>query len=203
MSYTQYLADPALHTRFSVCLLGPPGYGKTPLAKSTAAYLAAAYQGKFYDTPPERCYFIQANSVDALRACQHVLKEWTPLFLDEFIPGDRQQSRLGENGLKILTDVPQGGTLRIMYGSLIFPAFCPRLFAANATSAEEWLDRLGTNPLHRDAVLKRTLFFTLDSPLVTQGTVREANLEELRAALPAGMQFLEQRGALHDRNRGI
>ena len=197
VSYEQFLSDPKLHLHYAACLLGSAGFGKTPLARSTAVYLAASYQAEFYQTPPARCYFIQANSIDCLRSCQLVLKSYVPLFIDEFEATDsRQQGILGPNSLKALCDVANGGTLRVRYGTIVIPENCPRIFAANVPTPDEWLQKLGSDPNHKPAILKRVLFFPVTEPMV-QAASQEASGDEadrqsaLRRALPAGRQFLE------------
>lgn len=173
ITYAEFLRDPELHLRFAACLLGAGGLGKTPLAKSTAVYLATAYQQMAYGTPPGRCYYIQANSVDTLRACGHLLKPYVPVFVDEFEASDvRQQGPLGENGLKVLCDVPEGGTLRVRFGSIVFPPSTPRLFAANCSSPDAWLRKLGADSVHLGAIKKRVAFFVVSKPLVAAGTKR-------------------------------
>lgn len=173
VTFAEFLRNPDLHLRFAACLLGAGGLGKTPLAKSTAVYLAMAYQQSAYNTPQGRCYYVQANSVDTLRACGHVLKSYVPIFVDEFEASDiRQQGPLGENGLKVLCDVPEGGTLRVRFGSIVFPPLAPRLFAANCSGPEGWLKRLGADPVHLGAIRKRVVFFNVSEPLVPAGTQR-------------------------------
>ena len=196
VTYAQYLADPELHLRYTACLLGPAAHGKTPLAKSSAISFAVAYQAMAYKTPANRCFYVQANSVDMLRCVQHFLKPFVPIFLDEFEAADvRQQGHLNENSLKVLCDVGEGGTVRVRYGSIVFPQQCPRLFAANCASPEAWLKRIGADPIHLEAIKKRTIFFSVSEPLVPSSAARRSAIEptRLRAALEGGRAFLRER----------
>lgn len=193
VSYAEYLRNPELHLRFAACLLGAGGLGKTPLAKSTAVYLATAYQQLAYGTPTGRCYYIQANSVDTLRACGHFFKPYIPIFIDEFQAADvRQQGPLGENGLKVLCDVPEGGTLRVRFGSIVFPQCCPRIFAANCATPEDWLQKLGSNEVHLGAIRKRVVFFRVGHRLVPDGVPRSLGPLDDPAVLQAALQQAQQ-----------
>ena len=193
VTYAEYLRNPQLHLRYAACLLGAGGLGKTPLAKSTAVYFATAYQQLAYGTPAGRCYYIQSNSVDTLRACGHLLKPYVPIFIDEFQAADvRQQGFLGENGVKVLCDVPEGGTLRVRFGSIVFPQCCPRLFAANCANPEDWLQKLGTNASHLGAIRKRVVFFRVLSRIVPVGAPRSLGALDDPAKLQAALQQAQQ-----------
>jgi hypothetical protein len=194
-NFEAYLRDPELHLRYSAVLLGRAGLGKTPLAISFCAYAAVAYQGHHFGTPAEKATFIVANTVDLLKECttSGQWRPYTPLFLDEFEAGDaRQQGLLGENTLKVLVDVMSGGTLRARYHDVAIPAACPRIFASNVGSKEEWLQGLGCHEEHRAAILKRTMFFHLTSsvlPVSLRGSAPSAIevTAALRASLDAAM----------------
>jgi hypothetical protein len=169
--------------------------GKTPLALSFCAYAAVAYQGHHYGTPAEKACFIVANTVDMLKECNSSgnWKAYTPLFLDEFDAADvRQQGLLGENSLKVLTDPTSGGTIRARYHDLAIPPLCPRIFASNLASSDEWLQNLGCHDEHKAAILKRTMFFMVRSsvmPMALRG-VAESAIEVtpgLMAALDASL----------------
>jgi hypothetical protein len=189
VSFAQFLRCPELHLRHAACLLGCGGLGKTPLAKSTAAYLATAYQRVAYNTPPGRCFYIQANTVDTLRACGHLLKSYVPVFIDEFEAADiRQQGILGENSLKVLCDVPDGGTLRVRFGSVMLPPLCPRLFAANCSVPEGWLHKLGADTAHAGAIRKRVIFFKVTHRLVPVGARRSLGPLDKPGKLDAALQ---------------
>ena len=186
ITYAEFLEDPELHLRFAAALLGPAARGKTPLAKSTAVYLALAYQQLVYKTSAARCFYVQANSIDTLRACGQLLKPYVPIFLDECEVADtRQQGALSENSVKVLCDVANGGTLRVRFGSIVFPPNCPRIFAANCDTAADWLEHLGSNPSHADAIQKRVIFFKVDRLLVPAGTARSSGLEDAAAVAAA------------------
>jgi hypothetical protein len=197
-NFEAYLRDPELHLRYSAVLLGRAGLGKTPLAISFCAYAAVAYQGHHYGTSADKATFIVANTVDLLKECttSGQWRPYTPLFLDEFEAGDaRQQGILGENTLKVLVDVMSGGTLRARYHDVAIPAACPRIFASNVGSKEEWLLGLGCHEEHRAAILKRTMFFHLTSsvlPLSLRGSAPSA-IEVtlgLRSALDAALSAM-------------
>jgi hypothetical protein len=54
---------------------------------------------------------------------------------------------------------------------------CPRVFASNVGSSEEWLQHLGCHEEHRAAILKRAMFFVLRSsvlPLALRGAEQSA-----------------------------
>jgi hypothetical protein len=197
-NFEAYLRQPELHLRYSAVLLGRAGLGKTPLAISFCAYAAAAYQGHHYGTPADKATFIVANTIDLLKECttSGQWRPYTPLFLDEFEAGDaRQQGILGENTLKVLVDVMSGGTLRARYHDVAIPAACPRIFASNVGSQDEWLQHLGCHPEHRAAILKRTMFFTVTSsvlPFALRGA-EHAAIEVtagLRSALDAALSAM-------------
>jgi hypothetical protein len=197
-NFAAFLKRPELHLRYSAVLLGPAGLGKTPLAISFCAYAAVAYQSHHYGTPADKACFIVANTIDRLKECTTSgnWKPYTPLFLDEFEAADvRQQGLLGENSLKILVDVMSGGTIRARYHDVAIPAACPRIFASNVGSSDEWLQHLGCHEEHRAAILKRTMFFPVRTsvlPVALRGSTQSAIevspglLASLEAAL-AGM----------------
>jgi hypothetical protein len=194
-NFEAYLRQPELHMRYSAVLLGRAGLGKTPLAISFCAYAAAAYQGHHYGTVAEKATFIVANTIDLLKECttSGQWRPYTPLFLDEFEAGDaRQQGILGENTLKVLVDVMSGGTLRARYHDVAIPPACPRIFASNVSSSDEWLQHLGCHPEHRAAILKRTMFFSVQSsvlPVALRGAEQTAIevTPGLRASLDAAL----------------
>jgi hypothetical protein len=168
-NFAAFLKNPELHLRYSAVLLGRAGLGKTPLAISFCAYAAVAYQGHHYGTPADKATFIVANTIDLLKECttSGQWRPYTPLFLDEFEAGDvRQQGLLGENSLKILVDVQSGGTLRARYHDVAIPPACPRIFASNVGSIDDWLLHLGVHEEHRAAILKRTMFFEVRANLL-------------------------------------
>jgi hypothetical protein len=155
-----------------------------------------SYQSKFYGTPAEKCYYLQGNTVDMLKEFNQggVLRSWTPIFLDEFEAADiRQQGLLGENSLKVLTDVWEGGSIRARYHDVVMPPRVPRVFAANVTSADEWLQGLGAHEQHRAAILKRVMFFHLTQsvmPADLRGAPQTVLDPSLAEALAAGHEFL-------------
>ncbi len=109
-----------------------------------------------------------------------------PIFLDECEVADtRQQGGLSENSVKVLCDVANGGTLRVRFGSIVFPPNCPRIFAANCNSPEDWLQTSGSNPAHVEAIRKRVIFFKVDRLLVPAGTARSSGLEDAAAVAAA------------------
>ncbi len=78
-----------------------------------------------------------------------------------------------------------GGTLRVRLGSIVFPPNCPRIFAANCSNAEDWLENLGSNRSHTDAIQKRVIFFKVDRLLVPAGAARSSGLEDAAAVTAA------------------
>ena len=96
-----------------------------------------------------------------------------------------QQGALSENSVKVLCDVANGGTLRVRFGSIVFPPNCPRIFAANCSTAADWLEKLGSNPTHADAIEKRVIFFKVDRLLVPAGMARSSGLEDAAAVAAA------------------
>jgi hypothetical protein len=194
-NFAAYLRQPELHLRYSAVLLGRAGLGKTPLAISFCAFAAVAYQSHHYGTAPDKATFIVANTIDLLKECttSGQWRPYTPLFLDEFEAGDvRQQGLLGENSLKILVDVQSGGTMRARYHDVAIPPACPRIFASNVGSSDEWLQHLGCHEEHRAAILKRTMFFRVTTsvlPLALRGAAQSAIevTPGLRAALDASL----------------
>jgi hypothetical protein len=194
-NFAAFLKNPELHLRYSAVLLGPAGTGKTPLAISFCSYAAVAYQSHHYGTPSDKATFIVANTIDMLKECttSGSWRPYTPLFLDEFEAADvRQQGLIGENSLKILVDVQSGGTIRARYHDVAIPPACPRIFASNVTSRDEWLQHLGCHEEHRAAILKRTMFFEVRAtvlPLALRGTTQGAIevTPGLRASLEAAL----------------
>jgi hypothetical protein len=194
-NFAAFLRDPELHLRYSAVLLGRAGMGKTPLAISYCSYAAIAYQGHHYGTSAEKATFIVANTIDMLKECttSGQWKPYTPLFLDEFEAADaKQQGIVGENTLKVLVDVMSGGTLRARYHDVAIPPACPRIFASNVSTSDEWLQHLGCHQEHRAAILKRTMFFLVQSsvlPLALRGAAPSAIevTPGLRAALDAAL----------------
>jgi hypothetical protein len=145
-NFAAYLRQPELHLRYSAVLLGRAGLGKTPLAISFCAFAAVAYQSHHYGTAPDKATFIVANTIDMLKECttSGQWRPYTPLFLDEFEAADvRQQGIVGENSVKILVDVQSGDTIRARYHDVAIPPACPRIFASNVTTSDEWLQHLG------------------------------------------------------------
>jgi hypothetical protein len=194
-SFAAFLKQPELHLRYSAVLLGRAGLGKTPLAISFCSYAAVAYQGHHYGTPADKASFIVANTIDMLKECttSGQWRPYTPLFLDEFEAADaRQQGIVGENSLKILVDVQSGGTLRARYHDVAIPPACPRIFASNVGSVDEWLQHLGCHEEHRAAILKRTMFFHVRAsvlPPALRGSTQTAIeiTPGLRASLEAAL----------------
>jgi hypothetical protein len=159
-------------------------------------YLAVAYQSKFYGTPADQCYYLQGNTVDTLKEFNQggVLRSWTPIFLDEFEAADiKQQGLLGENSLKVLTDVWEGGSIRARYHDIVMPPKVPRVFAANAADSEEWLSNLGAHQQHRDAILKRVMFFKIKDCIIPS-ELRQTKTNDIDAdlvsALASGLEYL-------------
>ena len=195
-TFTEYVHNPDLHMQYVACLLGKGGLGKTPLCKSACVYWAVSYQGKFYGTPPEKCYYLQCNTVDMLKEFKQggVLKSWTPIFLDEFQAADiKQQGIVGENGLKVLCEAWEGGTIRARYHDIILPTSVPRIFAANVASSAAWLNHLGVDDMHRIPIMKRVMFFHVTTALVPE-QMRNKKLvvldTGLKDALAAGLSYM-------------
>jgi hypothetical protein len=197
VNYQQYLEDPALHLKHSAVLLGPAGFGKTPLAKSTCVYFAKAYQKLHYGTEADRAYYLMGNTVDMLKEFNQgqVWKSYVPLLLDEFDGTDtRQQGILGENSMKILTDVASGGSMRCRYHDVVIPSMCPRVFTSNSLTPERWLSHLDVDEAHGKAIRKRVLFFAVGGnvmPLDLRGRVSNTGIEvtaAMRTALAEAME---------------
>jgi hypothetical protein len=137
------------------------------------------------------------NTVDMLKEFNQgqVWKQWVPLLLDEFEGSDtRQQGILGENSMKVLTDVMNGGSMRCRYHDVVIPPMCPRLFTSNMPSAERWMNHLDIEEMHSRAIRKRVLFFVLRSsvmPLELRTAAASSGIEvtaAMRAALAAVME---------------
>jgi hypothetical protein len=151
-----------------------------------------------YNTEAESCYYLQANTTDMLKelnACD-LLKSWVPLFLDEYQVSDgKQVGELSENAVKVLTDTWEGGTLRARYSDVVLPPRMPRLFAANATTVDDWLQHIGSQrPECRAAIEKRCIFFMVSSSVVP-AELQRAGLSSvvdpsLARALDAGFEYL-------------
>ena len=198
MSFSQFASSYKHNLKYSCCLLGRPGLGKTPLAQSLCHVLATAYQGNAYGTEPARCYYLQANTVDMLKEFNQggVLRSYTPVFLDEFEAADvRQQGIMGENSLKVLTDVREGGTIRARYHDVLIPPRVPRVFAANVLSADAWFASIGAEEQHRMALRKRTLFFVLTQSVMPDWHNTTMAEDDIDPAFGTALQaVLENRG---------
>jgi hypothetical protein len=190
----QFLQEPTLHLRYSAVLLGAPGLGKTPLARATCCALAKAYQGLHYQTEPEKCYYLLGNTADMLKEFNQgqVWKSYVPLLLDEFEGTDiRQQGILGENSMKVLTDVMNGGSMRCRYHDVAIPPMCARLFTSNMPSAERWMAHLDVDESHGRAIRKRCLFFVIRAsvmPMDLRNSAAAASGIEVTAAMRAALE---------------
>jgi hypothetical protein len=194
VSYMQFLKDPTLHLRYSAVLLGAPGLGKTPLAKATCCALAKAYQGVHYQTAPEKCYYLMGNTVDMLKEFNQgqVWKQWVPLLLDEFEGTDtRQQGILGENSMKVLTDVTNGGSMRCRYHDVSIPPMCARLFTSNMPSSAGWMAHMDIDEMHGRAIRKRCLFFVVRAsvmPMELRNSAAASSGIEVTSAMRAAIE---------------
>ena len=183
---------------YAACLIGAPGVGKTPLAKSSAILFAVSYQTHHYQWEDEKCYFVQASTIDTLKELNtsDALKPWVPIFLDEFEWSDqRQQGGMSDSTVKILCDVWEGGTVRTRHHDLVLPPRMPRIFAAHCDTPEQWIDTIGSsNPLSRDAVRKRVLFFHVEHsvvPVACQGPAVSMTMDPgLKQALARGREYI-------------
>ena len=152
-----------------------------------------------YGTEESEAYYVMANTIDLLKELNQndLLKEWVPLFLDEFETGDTAQvGALSANALKVLVDVPAGGSIRCRYHDLVLAPNMPRLFAANAASSDEWLQSIGASSAqHRLAVEKRMLFFCMSSSVVPLQFQNRTGMQSLidprlKAALSVGRAYV-------------
>ena len=131
-----------------------------------------------------------------LKECNQggVLRSWTTPFLDEFEAADiKQQGLLGENSLKVLTDVWEGGSIRARYNDIVIPPKVPRIFAANCDDANAWLAQLGAHEMHRNAIMKRTIFFIVKSCLIPLELRQQGGQpldEDLDHALTSGLDYM-------------
>ena len=78
------------------------------------------------------------------------------------------------------------------FGSIVFPQCCPRIFAANCATPEDWLQKLGSNEVHLGAIRKRVVFFRVGRRLVPDGVPRSLGPLDDPAVLQAALQQAQQ-----------
>lgn len=91
---------------YSLLIVGPPGVGKTQFAR----YLLGD------------CDYVK-DSIEGLRHCTFS----KPILLDDIDVSD-----LPESVSKALTDVPDGGSVKMRYNDVIIPPGVPRIFCHNS-----------------------------------------------------------------------
>ena len=194
-SLKKYLFDgqDMLHRDYALILHGSAGLGKSPLARTLCAMMAKINQaGGAQDAA-----FIQVSTADMLRgAAKHNhLKPGTPILFDELNPGEHRGTRPAHTieDMKVLLDVPLGGTLNARQGDIHFEANMPRVFTCNASDPHTFFPTLPVGVWEMSAhtrahlsadikaVFKRCVFCAIDRSVVPQ-VVREAYDVERRRA---------------------
>ena len=141
--------------------------------------------------------FIQVSTADMLRgaAKNNHIKSGTPILFDELNPGEHRGTRPPHTieDMKVMLDVPLGGTLNARQGDLHFEPNMPRVFTCNAHDPHTFFPPLPTGVwemsdhtrehLSADikAVFKRCVFCKIDQSVVPPA-VRDAYAVERRRA---------------------
>ena len=152
-----------LLSKYGIVILGTPettGFGKTQYALRLAVERCIAYN-RATNSPRDEAQIVFSNTLDACRDV--TFRKGYVLVVDEFCPEDQTQAQsMSENMLKGLMSPMQPCTFHCRNQDGVLPAGVPRIFTANAESAQAWCgNRLKwSEPLQRKAVV-----FSIKQPL--------------------------------------
>ena len=160
---TQLFTKPLL-TKHGIVILGASsttGYGKTQFALRLAVEWAKAYN-QVMQLPKEDAVVVFSNTLDVAKEVR--FKPGYIWVLDELNPADQTQAiHMSENMMKVLMAPTAPGSIRCRNADLVLPAGVPRLFTANAETAQEWV---GNRMRWTEPIQRKTVVFVVKSPLV-------------------------------------
>ena len=173
MPFMQYIMDSTYCRRYSLVLLGPPGSGKSPLARSVCLMWAIALaqsDGRLAHS----ARFIECNTIDILRRMADDCNSFTPILFDEVSLCDATQfQHMSVNMAKLLLTVDVQATLRARNNDVTIAAGQPRIFTSNS---ESFLDFVGQGMTetsdHFKAMRKRCFVGQLTSAVVSPAVAR-------------------------------
>jgi hypothetical protein len=173
LPFLTYIMDAAHYRRHSLLLLSPPGFGKSPLARSVCfmwAIALAIADGR----PAHSARFIECNTIDILRQMTSDCNAHTPILFDEVGLGDATQfQHMSVNTAKLLLSVDVRTTLRARNNDVTLAAGQPRVFTSNESSLLDFvgMGMTDTSP-HFKAMRKRIFVGTLTAATVNAATAR-------------------------------
>ena len=194
VSLLTYATSPRLFRRYAAVLLGPPGKGKSPVARSMCYTWAMGLQSD--GTPEEERYFVETSEVDSLKSVQRSLLRDTPIYFEECSFSDSCQfQHMSPNIMKLLLQIYAGGNVRARNHNVYLPPGAPRVFSSNAFGLEQFTGLKAYNPSDaRELVAVRKRCFVFQVPdsimnpeLVAAGQDDEQEINRDEEAIAAGM----------------
>jgi hypothetical protein len=173
MPFLTYIENSKLFQRYSLVLLGPPGVGKSPLARSVclvwAATLAVA-DGR----PGHTLKFIECGTLDILRRMTSDCNEHTPVLFDEVSLADQTQCQhMSVNMAKLLLNSEVRAVLHGRKDDIALAAGQPRVFTSNASTFLEFVGMgMTESDIHFKAMRKRCFVAHLTRALVSPAVAR-------------------------------
>ena len=112
--------------------------------------------------PKEDAVVVFSNTLDVAKEVR--FKPGYIWVLDGLNPADQTQAiHMSENMMKVLMAPTAPGSIRCRNADLVLPAGVPRLFTANAETAQEWV---GNRLKWTEPIQRKTVVFVVKSPLV-------------------------------------
>jgi hypothetical protein len=171
--FLQYIRNAAYCRKYSLVLLGAPGLGKSPLARSVCLMWAIAL-ARSDGRLDHSARFVECNTVDILRTMAPDMNEYTPMLFDEVSFSDSTQfQHMSVNMAKLLLNVEVQCSLHGRNNDIALAAGQPRVFTSNCEDLLEFVGQgLHETSFHFKAMRKRCFVGKLTSGTVSPAVAR-------------------------------